>query len=62
MLNNSNIHYIDNHISSETINEQFKKMHLVNNNSFKRNFETISKIYVAENVSEKIKVRKLINK
>ena len=62
MISNSGIDYIDNHISMETINEQFKSMYSTNNASFSRNFETVSKLYVADRVSEKIKVRKLINK
>ena len=37
-------------------------MYSTNNASFSRNFETVSKLYVADRVSEKIKVRKLINK
>lgn len=59
MLTNSNIDFIDNHISSETINEQFHKANFTSNYSFKREFETISKLYVANNVREKIKTRKL---
>ena len=59
MLTNSNIDFIDNHISSETINEQFHKTNFTDDYSFKREFETISKLYVANNVREKIKTRKL---
>lgn len=59
MLTNSNIDFIDNHISSQTINEQFHKTNFTGNYSFKREFETISKLYVANDVSEKIKTRKL---
>lgn len=61
LLINSNIDYIDEHISTENINENFKKMTSTDNSSFKRNFETISKIYVGDRVKEKIKTRKLKN-
>ncbi len=59
LLGNSRISYINNHISNEMMAEQFKNSFFLPS-SFKRNFETISKIYVADRVSEKIKNRKLI--
>ena len=59
MLVKNKIDFIDNHISSEIINEQFHKANLNSNYSFKREFEIVSKLYVANNVKEKIKTRKL---
>ena len=53
--------YINNHISTETIGEQFKNSASLFA-SFNRDFETVSRFYVADNVSEKIKVRKLNDK
>ena len=61
LLGNSGIDYINNHISIETIEEQYKNSVSLST-SFNRDFETVSRFYVANNVSEKIKVRKLINK
>jgi hypothetical protein len=60
LLDNSGMDYINNHISTETIGEQFKNSASLFA-SFNRDFETVSRIYVADNVSEKIKVRKLNN-
>ena len=61
LLNTGGISYINNHISPKTIAEQFKNSASLSI-SFNRDFETVSRFYVADNVSEKIKVRKLNNK
>ncbi len=55
LLNNSNIEFIDNHISTEAIKEQFEKSELLKY-SFQRDFETTSRIYLANRVKEKIKI------
>lgn len=58
LLKNSKIDFIDNHISTETIKELFEKSKSLNN-SFQRDFETTSRIYLANRVKDKIKVREL---
>lgn len=58
LLSNSGIDYINNHISTETIEEQFKNSVFLST-QFTRDFETVSRFYVADNVSEKIKVRRI---
>lgn len=58
LLKNSNIEFIDNHISTETIKEQFEKSESLNY-SFQRDFEITSRIYLASRVKEKIKTREL---
>ena len=58
LLKNSNIEFIDNHISTETIKEQFEKSESLKY-SFQRDSETTSRIYLASRVKEKIKTREL---
>ncbi len=58
-LNKNAIEYINYHISMEAINEHFKKNTSLNY-SFKRDFETVSKFYIAENIGENANFRRLI--
>ncbi len=58
MLNNNAIEYINHHISYETINRYFKNSVAIYN-SKQRDFEVVSKFYIADNVGEKIMTRKL---
>lgn len=58
MLNNNAIEYINHHISYETINRYFKNSVAIYN-SMQRDFEVVSKFYIADNVGEKIMTRKL---
>ncbi len=58
ILNNNAIEYIDHHISYEAINKYFENS-VVIYNSMQRDFETVSKFYLADNVGEKIMTRKL---
>lgn len=55
LLKNNGIDFVDNHISTETINEKSKSL----NYSFQRDFETTSRIYLANRVKEKNKTREL---
>jgi len=57
-LNNNAIEYINYHISIERISQQFKNSVSLDY-SMHRDFETVSKFYIADNVGEKVKVRAL---